>query len=137
MQLRIKACQNGPARLQGATQPSGECDRHTGRQYRGPMRGYKHTFKHELADPIRLAHIKLLVFDSQVLIVLEHLHSLDVAYRHLKSENILIQGRFSLRVQFIGFCLANDQPDLMLRAPPKGTRLAWMDTIDFVYSLKQ
>ena len=48
----------------------------------------------------------------QGLSVLEHLHSRGVAYRDLKSDNILAESRSSLRVQFTDFGLANDRPDL-------------------------
>lgn len=48
----------------------------------------------------------------QELTVLEHLHSRDVTYWDLKSNNILVESRFSLRVQFIDFDLANDQLEL-------------------------
>ena len=48
----------------------------------------------------------------QELIVLEHLHSRGVAYRDLKSDNILVEQRSSLRLQFTDFGLANDQFEL-------------------------
>ncbi|KAI9888435.1 MAG: hypothetical protein M1814_006940 [Vezdaea aestivalis] len=48
----------------------------------------------------------------QGLLVLEHLHSRGVAHRDLKSDNILVEIRSPLRVQFTDFGLANDQPDL-------------------------
>ena len=48
----------------------------------------------------------------QGLSVLEHLHSRSVAYRDLKPDNILVEGRSPLRVRFTDFGLANDQPDL-------------------------
>lgn len=48
----------------------------------------------------------------QGLTVLEHLHSRGVAYWDLKPDNILVEGRSPLRVQFTDFGLANDQPEL-------------------------
>ena len=47
----------------------------------------------------RLTEIEAVELLFQKLIVLEHLHSRDVAYRNLKPNNILVEGRSSLRVQ--------------------------------------
>ena len=62
----------------------------------------------------RLTEIEAVELLFQKLIVLEHLHSRDVAYRNLKPNNILVEGRSSLRVQFTEFGLTNDQLELKI-----------------------
>jgi serine/threonine protein kinase len=67
---------------------------------------------HRQHHKISLVENEIVDLLFQRLIVLEHLHSRDVTYRDLKSNNILVEDRFSLRVQFIDFDLANDQLNL-------------------------